>query len=725
MRSVTHRRAFGVVLASLAWASSGTAQKTFTIEEALSAPFATEMVASSKGGKLAWSQTLFGVRNVWIAEPPNYAARQLTHYTADDGKLLGKLAFTPDARSLLYVRGGAHTGRIIPDPPNPAFDPAGGKEDIWIIATAGGEPSRIDDGIWPEVSPRGDLVAYLKGDEIWAAPLTASATGAVAGTPRRLFYDRGRAAPQGNVTSLRWSPTANRLAFISLRDQHSFIGVYDADANTIVFLDPSTDRDQWPEWSPDGASIAFVREPSQPQRAAPTLSATQLSGSGTRAVTLPWSIRVADAKTGKGREVWRAADGPGSAFWLGFMNNEHQLFWGADDRIAFPWERTGFMHMYSVSAAGGAAIELTPGGEFEVEHVALAPNGRDLVFMSNQGDTDRRHLWRVSIAGVAPQSVTTGKGIEYWPVFTSDGAAFAFLATTARTPPQVELLHMRDVTNGRRPANPAARQVLAPGITPKQFPSAALVEPRQVIWPSLDGVQVHGQLYLPPDYKAGERYPALVFLHGGPNMQQLLGYHYHRLEYYQKMYGMNQYLANHGYIVMSVNYRRGIGYGLNFREPESPVAASPREDPDVIDIVAAGLYLKGRPDVDPNRVGIWGGSAGGSRTILGLTFGSDVFVAGVDFHGVATQVLGKTQSWKAPVLIVHGDDDRNVPINLSVSLAAELRQRGVDVEEMILPNEGHSFFQHSTWLRVFQATDDFFARKLKSRATAARSAGAR
>src|SRR5439155_27222244 len=145
-------------------ATSAAAQQHFTIEQVLRAPFASELVASSSGGKVAWSQTILGARNIWIAEPPEYKGRQLTHYTADDGRLLGKLAFTPDAGSLLYVRGGAHTGRILPDPPNPAFDAAGGKEDIWIISTASArtEPSRIDDGIWPEVSPRGNLVAYLK-----------------------------------------------------------------------------------------------------------------------------------------------------------------------------------------------------------------------------------------------------------------------------------------------------------------------------------------------------------------------------------------------------------------------------------------------------------------------------------------------------------------------------------------------------------------------------------
>src|SRR5207248_5744666 len=136
------------------------------------------------------------------------------------------------------------------------------------------------------------------------------------------------------------------------------------------------------------------------------------------------------AETGKGREVWRANQGVGSAFW-GLMNNERQLFWGAGDRIAFPWERTGWVHLYSVSESGGDPVELTP-GEFEVEHVASSPDGRELVFSSNQADVDRRHLWRVPFTSGPPQPVTSGRGIEYWPVFASDGVTLTFLASGAK-----------------------------------------------------------------------------------------------------------------------------------------------------------------------------------------------------------------------------------------------------------------------------------------------------
>lgn len=202
-------------------------------------------------------------------------------------------------------------------------------------------------------------------------------------------------------------------------------------------------------------------------------------------------------------------------------------------------------------------------------------------------------------------------------------------------------------------------------------------------------------------------------------MQQVLGYHYHRLDYYQKMYAMNQYLAHQGYIVMSVNYRRGIGYGMKFREAEDAPGGDPRGGRDVIDMIGAGQYLRSRPDVDPARVGIWGGSAGGERTILGMTFGPELFAAGVVVHGPAAQALGRTAGWKAPVLIVHGDDDRNVPFPASVTLVSELRRRGVEVELLVLPNEIHSFLRHESWLRAFETAADFFDRRLKNRTVGA------
>ncbi|MBI4419956.1 MAG: S9 family peptidase, partial [Gemmatimonadetes bacterium] len=213
---------------------------------------------------------------------------------------------------------------------------------------------------------------------------------------------------------------------------------------------------------------------------------------------------------------------------------------------------------------------------------------------------------------------------------------------------------------------------------------------------------------------------------------------YIQVDYYQKHYALNQYLAHQGYIVLSVNYRSGTGYGLEFREAENYGSTGASE---VRDVIGAGQYLRGRPDVDATRIGLWGGSYGGYLTAMGLATASEMFAAGVDVHGVhswdanlrfsqfsslsadereqvrltarKSSPVGNVDTWQSPVLFIHGDDDRNVAFAQTVVLAAELRNRGVEVEELVLPNEEHSFLRHSSWLAAFQAAADFLDRKLK------------
>src|SRR5258708_18596388 len=121
----------------------------------------------------------------------------------------------------------------------------------------------------------------------------------------------------------------------------------------------------------------------------------------------------------------------------------------------------------------------------------------------------------------------------------------------------------------------------------------------------------------------------MIFFHGGSRRQMLLGFHY--MDYYHNAYAMNQYLANRGYIVLSVNYRSGIGYGLNFREALNYGATGGSE---YNDVMGAGVYMASRPDVDPKRIGVWGGSYGGYLTAMALSRSSDLFAARVDLHGV-------------------------------------------------------------------------------------------
>ena len=682
---------FALSLSSLPLA----AQPAVTLEGLLASPFPSELLAAPIGGKLAWVQNAKGVRSVWVAEPPEYRGRQVTRSSEDDGQSISGLEWTPDAKTIVYVRGGGANRQG--DHPNPASDPAGAEQSIWRVSLDGGEPVKIGAGSGIAVSPRGDGIAFVRRGQIYWAPFE--------GGKEPVQWVQAR----GSARQLRFSPDGSRLAFVSDRGAHSFIGLYDVAGKKVRWLGPSVDADSDPVWSPDGTRVAFLRIPASKKL---TLFRSN------RSAAHPWSILVADTATGQAKTVFRAEPGPGSAFYE--MVAENQILWGADDLLVFPWERDGWLHLYSVPASGGAPARLTP-STFEVESVNLTPDRREVLYSSNQDDIDRRHLWRVAVAGGKPVPLTRGRGIEWLPVATSDGKAVAYLRSDARRPAHAAI----QIGSG-------APRELAPGTIPAEFPESALVEPEPVIFPAADGLPLHGQLFLPRGRPKGEKRPAVLYFHGGSHRQMLLGWH--NSPYYHNAYALNQYLASRGFIVLSVNYRAGIGYGMEFREAPNQGAGGGSEFNDVL---GAGLYLRSRPDVDPRRIGLWGGSYGGYLTAMGLSRASDLFAAGVDIHGVhdwnvgirtfvpsydpspeeerlafQSSPMASLDTWRSPVLVIHGDDDRNVSFSETVDLVEALRERGVEVEQLVLPDEIHSFLRYESWLAVYRAAAEFLERRL-------------
>lgn len=688
-RPFSYRGLIGCCGAALLAASALGQPSPFTLDQVLGAAFPTELSVAPAGGKAAWVSNARGVRNIMLAEPPQYAARKVTNYTMDDGQDLGGLCWTPDVSAIVYVRG--ESANRSGENPDPTIDPRGAEQALWIVRLDGSPPRKIGEGDSPAVSPRGDRVAFIRQGRVWWAPLDGAAS------PSQPFQARGVARRPA------WSSDGTRLSFVSDRGDHSWIGIYDVSAGTLRYLDPSTDFDSQPEWSPDGRAVAFLREPSHGSR--PVY--------GPRRADEPWSIRVADPATGRGREIWKARPGPGSVFRE--VRARNQILWAGGGRLVFPWEADGWTHLYSVSAEGGNLLLLTP-GDFEVEYVSLAPDGREVVFNSNQGDIDRRHVWKVAAAGGPPVPLTSGSGIEWSPAETSDGKALVFFRSDAR-----------------RPARPAIRigtgiRDIDPSAIPPDFPLRDLVVPQQVTFPSTEGLMLHGQLFLPPRRNGG-RAPAVVFFHGGPRRQMLLGWHY--MSYYTNAYALNQYLANQGYVVLAVNFRSGIGYGLDFRETPRFGAAGAS---DYGDVQAAGEFLRARADVDPARIGVWGGSYGGYLTAMALARDSSVFRAGVDLAGVHDWALeydipaadpaakiafdsspmAFVDTWRSPVLLVQGDDDRNVKFAQTVILADALRKRGVTVEELIFPDEIHDFLLYRSWRAAFQDAARFLDRFLRA-----------
>jgi dipeptidyl aminopeptidase/acylaminoacyl peptidase len=678
--------------------AAGGHQAAFTLNDVMQAPFAWDMLAAPKGAAVAWVFSAKGCSNIWVADPSHGAkARQITAYTEDDGFDIGELAWSPDTKSIAFTRGQSLEDET---PFNVNNSPEGPKrQEVWVVVTAGGVAHKIGAGGSPSFSPDGSRLLFVDKKRI----MTVAASGD--GEAQPLLID------QGTVDSLTWAPDGKRLAFVSHRDSHSLVGVYDFVEHTIVWMSPSLDYDSSPAFSPDGARIAFVHVLAE--KTPPFIS--QRSGR-------PWSIWTADVKTGQGRRVWIADAGPGSVFRPTISTNNDtpsatNLFWTKHDDLVFPWEKSGWLHLYAVPVQGGTARALTA-GKFEVTHLVFSQDRKRLVYSSTQDDTDRMHIWTVDAEHGSAVRTTRSRAIEDFPQIGADGALFALQS------------------DGNQPVHPVALSAggqwrrLVAEVIPSSFPSSNLVMPQAVSFMAKDGQETHAQLYLPRE-TSSKPHPAILFFHGGPQRQMLLGFDPKRT--YSWIYAFNQYLVAEGYIVLSVNYRGGTGYGLDYREAEN---LGPGGGSELNDLLGAITYLQGRQDVDSHRLGIWGGSYGGFMTALGLARASDALAAGVDYSGIhnwstllswagapidggdasrramESSPIATIDRWHSPVLLVQADDDRVVPFQQAAELIEGLRSHHIDHDVIMIPNEIHDMARYSSWMRLFNAADVYFDRHL-------------
>jgi len=511
----------------------------------------------------------------------------------------------------------------------------------------------------------------------------------------------------------------------------------------LAVVDLKTGKSTWA----DGSFAPPVEEPAAPAPAPAAESRAKKADRDIRwsmpEVSEDGKLAVAGARSADNKDRWYVAIDPETGktrvvdtlhddAWVrevgGGFGSPGVEFLPDGRRVWFLSERDGWMHLYTVDvgealATGSASAKQLTSGKWEITNASLARDGKKLYFTSTEIHPGERHLYSVPLDGGPRTKITSMTGSNLAEV-SPDESMLGLIYSYSTKPPEVYLM----------PNAPgaAAKQITT---TPTdEWRSFKWIDPKVITYKARDGADVHARLFTPEMIGARRdpSRPGVVFVHGAGYAQNA---HKYWASYYRE-YMFHNLLASRGYVVLDVDYRASSGYGRDWRT----AIYRHMGGKDLDDVVDGAKYLASAEQVNPKRIGVYGGSYGGFITLMAMFTTPDVFAAGAALrpvtdwarynHGYTSNILNVPQKdaeayrrsspiyfadgLKGALLICHGMVDTNVLYQDSVRLAQKLIELRKENWEMAgYPVENHGFERATSWADEYRRILKLFEDNLR------------
>lgn len=617
---------------------------------------------------------------------------------------------SPDGTSLVYQ---------VAQPRRADESPGGAINELWMLPTKGGEPTRFT------TNEKGDRVAQWSPDGKWVAFLSQRD-----GSPNYQLYvipaaggeARRLTNAENPVSAFRWSPDGGYIGYtaadakskqeiqaeregkdwnvVDRNYKHTRLYAINVKTKEVVLVTQSALTIHEFDWSPDGKQfvLAAADTPLVDDSYMRIKLMTVASDGGEARLLVPTEGKLTHPR-------W-SPDGKWIA-WLGAT------------AMKDPFAGSVFV----VPAAGGKQENVAKTLDGTASWLGWQP-GRPATIVVQVVERQANSLYAIPVSdrkmtALSTQPIIYGSG----PSFARDGKFMALVANSRRHPGEVYF--------GEAANKPLARLTNSN----PQLADVAFGEQQIIKWKSIDGWDIEGVLIKPVGFKAGTRYPTVMQPHGGPEAADMDGW-------YGTYSRWGQMLAARGFVTFYPNYRGSIGRGPGFAMGDHRDLMG-KEFQDML----AGLdYLIKEGITDPDRVGIGGGSYGGYTSAWAATYASERFRAAIPWMGIANWYsmtgtsdipdelsivhwdatmydnfelywertpLAHIKKARTPALIIHGAADPRVPISQSYELYAALKWKGVPVEFVIYPREGHGVAERAHQLDFMTRVVGWFEKYLK------------